>query len=305
MEFNIRDTRSREFFVIDDHFLDIYSAILGVYCTVVYMSLCRHADRQQKAFPAQQTIARECGISERIVRKSVKTLIDWNVIVAQREKGKTGRWERTIYCLRDKKEWSKPEAYGAGGYHGLNQMEKEVENHRHVVPVVSTGMGEQNPPAWDNSVHRHQDPTKVLTTTEVHKQQQKYSVSAPEKGADYQTFVDHLLATYKAGPGKGMPYPFNGQDGRQIKRLLGLYGLETLLALWDEFLACEWNWYDKGNKLVSVPRNLKVFESKVPNLLENGAFKRRILEQPPADPEAAAAVAGLVKSIGKKIKEVV
>jgi len=109
------------------------------------------------------------------------------------------------------------------------------------------------------------------------------AASATSKGKanpNYQTAVDHILDTYQKGPGKGQKYPFSGKDGKAVKRLLGIYGIDVFMAMWEDFLACNWDWYDKGNKLVKVPRNLQVFESKLTELLERETYKSRLSKKP-------------------------
>lgn len=93
---------------------------------------------------------------------------------------------------------------------------------------------------------------------------------------EHVAVVAHILDTYKAGPGKGAPYPFCARDGKTVQRLLSIYGVDTLLALWDQFLTEEWDWFDKGNKRVKVPRDLNVFQLKITTLLEAETYKKRI-----------------------------
>lgn len=103
--------------------------------------------------------------------------------------------------------------------------------------------------------------------------------TAVKEPTDYQRAVEHILASYALGPGKGTKYPFAGKDGRAVKRLLGLYGFPDLIALWDEFLVTKWDWVNSMNKTVTVPRNLQVFESKLTDLIERGTYKKRLYSQ--------------------------
>ena len=110
---------------------------------------------------------------------------------------------------------------------------------------------------------------------------------------NYQQVVDHLMASYRAKFGVG--YPFNGRCGKAVGRMVALYGPESVMALWDEFLDRDWNWYDKSNKLVRVARDIAVFETKLTWLLEDGKYKARI-QIPKA--EVKPAMVGMQETVG-------
>lgn len=124
--------------------------------------------------------------------------------------------------------------------------------------------------------------------------------TATKEPTEYQRAVEHIIASYALGPGKGTKYPFAGKDGRAVKRLLGLYGFPDLMALWDEFLVTKWDWVNSMNKTVTVPRNLQVFESKLTDLIERGSYKKRLYSQD----EKEGAKPG-IQSIGKVLGSVV
>jgi hypothetical protein len=50
-EIKIRALRRKEKFVIDDEYLNGYARLCGWNATLVYMSICRHADKDQYSFP--------------------------------------------------------------------------------------------------------------------------------------------------------------------------------------------------------------------------------------------------------------
>ena len=100
-EFEIRDIRKKEQFVVDDAYLNGYAKVCGVYASVVYVALCRHADiYHQTCFPSIPLIARKLGISGRQVMRALQILEDWNVIRKEKTNGKGNR-----YWLIDKKHW--------------------------------------------------------------------------------------------------------------------------------------------------------------------------------------------------------
>lgn len=103
--FKIRDLRKKDQFKIDDAYLNGYARVCGKDATLVYNSLCRHAEfESQKAFPSQEKIAYEHNISVRTVRRGLKKLIDYKIIIAERVREK-GKFMNYLYILLDKSEW--------------------------------------------------------------------------------------------------------------------------------------------------------------------------------------------------------
>lgn len=107
-QLKVRDLRQKEKFVINDAYLDSYARVLGVTASVVYMSLCRHADRNQECFPAQGLIAREHNISPRSVKRAIKMLKEANMILVRRERLGHGRWRNNVSVLLDRGQWRPP-----------------------------------------------------------------------------------------------------------------------------------------------------------------------------------------------------
>ncbi len=93
--------------MVDDVYLNGYARHLGVTTSMVYISLCRHVDRDQYAFPSQTKIAEELNISKRTVINSIATLKKWNLISVERERTER-KWARNSYFLLDKTVWKKP-----------------------------------------------------------------------------------------------------------------------------------------------------------------------------------------------------
>jgi len=100
-KFEIRDLREKNWFTMDNRFLDEYAPFLGVYAVGVYNSLCRHADKKQKAYPAEKTIAWEVNISPSMVGKSIKYLLFWGII----KKTRVGKHCTNRYYLLRKSTW--------------------------------------------------------------------------------------------------------------------------------------------------------------------------------------------------------
>lgn len=93
----------------DDAYLNGYARICGIYATGVYMSLCRHVNKQQTCFPGIDHIAEELNISRPSVIKGIKALEDQSIILVIRSKRKDGKQLPNEYALIDKSLW-KPKA---------------------------------------------------------------------------------------------------------------------------------------------------------------------------------------------------
>ena len=155
--FKVRDFRKKQFFLMDDVYLNGYAKFLGAHASCVYFSLCRHADKEQSAFPSEELIAKEFDMSVRTVRSKIKVLREYNLIRTVRERSKNGTWQHNTYYLIDKSEWIKPSANIAHGQpeatvaHGqpeatndINQGQITAYIHRQQVPLKETHI-EGNP----------------------------------------------------------------------------------------------------------------------------------------------------------------
>ena len=98
----IVDRREHGYFIIDDIFLDEYARICGVYVGAVYMSLCRHVNKERMCWPSVRRISDQWGMTPRSVISGLRWLEEHKLIKMYREKGRS-----TIYELLDKKKWWK------------------------------------------------------------------------------------------------------------------------------------------------------------------------------------------------------
>jgi DNA-binding transcriptional regulator YhcF (GntR family) len=105
--FKVRDLRQKAQYKVDDAYLNGYARVCKPIATVVYNSLCRHAEfNSQKAFPSQELMAYQHSISVKAVRRGIKKLIEYNIIMVERKR-KNGKFINYIYTLLDKSEWKK------------------------------------------------------------------------------------------------------------------------------------------------------------------------------------------------------
>lgn len=107
----IRDTRQKGMFQVDDEYLNGYARLCGSAATCVYISLCRHVNKTQQAWPSIDLITQELAFSKSTVIRAIKTLEQWGIILVEREKDKkTMRQSVNLYVLSDKKTWKKKPA---------------------------------------------------------------------------------------------------------------------------------------------------------------------------------------------------
>lgn len=106
MQIEIRNKRSKGWFYLDNDYLNGYARLMNPMTTLVYVSLCRHADNNtQECFPSMKLIAEECNISKPTVVKAIKELEDWNIISVERSLRQKDKQAPNIYTLLDKIVW--------------------------------------------------------------------------------------------------------------------------------------------------------------------------------------------------------
>ncbi len=118
-EFEVRDLRDK-FFLVDDAYLNGWARICGPYATLVYLTMCRHASKDQTCFPSVPLMADKLGISKRQVTRAIKILEFYNIIKVARQTG-----QKSLYWLVDKKYWKKKTItftkYMSGGNSGKDR----------------------------------------------------------------------------------------------------------------------------------------------------------------------------------------
>lgn len=146
-QFKVRDARTKQFFRIDDEYLNGYARLCGINATGVYAALCRHANKHQSCFPSKKLMAEELAISERSVYSALKKLQEWNVIrVEDQGRKDDGSFNSRVYVLLDKSVWKKkpvrkqgvPSANGAVGKKRHAPQANDDIHRRHVVPNKET-----------------------------------------------------------------------------------------------------------------------------------------------------------------------
>lgn len=164
----IRDRRRKQYFTVDDEYLNGYARYLGTTASMVYISLCRHASKEQTAYPSQKLIGEELGINERIVSQKIRLLELARLIRIDKIKRKDGTWLNNLYTLLDKSEWRKPTyiIHVAG-----NEKIKQLKNPKH-----DTKKGKTDTTQKDQK--SPQPPTSFMYLKETHINNQTHNNSA-------------------------------------------------------------------------------------------------------------------------------
>jgi len=103
----IRDLRRKQFYMMDDEYLNGYARLCGISATGVYMSLCRHANKEQQCWPQIDLVAKELAISSKTVTRAIKKLEQWGIVITERGGNDpiTKRKVVNVYTLIDKSFW--------------------------------------------------------------------------------------------------------------------------------------------------------------------------------------------------------
>jgi len=105
MERRIIDKRKKEKFMVDDEYLNGQAKLCGWQGTIVYNSLCRHANINQESFPSIKLMAEQHGVSRPTIFKGIENLEKRKVIKVVKTRTKDGKWLNNTYILLDKSEW--------------------------------------------------------------------------------------------------------------------------------------------------------------------------------------------------------
>jgi hypothetical protein len=101
----IIDKRVKEKFMMDDAYLNGYARFCGWKATLVYLSLCRHVDKNQYCFPSISLMAKEHKVCREVIMDGIKTLVGRKIIVVEKVRRKQGKWKNNAYILLDKSGW--------------------------------------------------------------------------------------------------------------------------------------------------------------------------------------------------------
>jgi DNA-binding transcriptional regulator GbsR (MarR family) len=104
----LRDKFRKNVYLMPDEYLNGWAKKCGWKASLVYNSLWRHADRDGRSFPSIELMAKQHGVSENTIRRGLKTLVDFNLVIREEKRDSKGKFIHNIYTLTDKLEWKVP-----------------------------------------------------------------------------------------------------------------------------------------------------------------------------------------------------
>src|ERR1035437_10490564 len=94
---NIRDSRGKEWFWVDNDFIDKATKVLTPAAVSVYLSLCRHSKNDsQECYPSMRLMAGEMGIGKTTVVRATKLLEQLGLISIIRSKKEDGTQSNNV-----------------------------------------------------------------------------------------------------------------------------------------------------------------------------------------------------------------
>ena len=245
--FKIRDLRKKEQFIVDDAYINGYAIQAGIYGTGVYLELCRHAGRDQTAFPSIEHMAEKLGIGRDSVIEGIKKLQEFNIIQVKR----LGKRLCNQYTLLDKSEWVKSAtATSPKGGCSRSQRLGEVapsdskdahsKDAHNILPASPPASGSSQGVGEELVIEPSDDftPSRAL--------QRREAKERGYKGAE----TNPLLAWGEARVGRRFPNPL--KQKRFIADMLRVgYSSEAIKEAWLELEDSEW-WLKRGFDFADV-----------------------------------------------------
>ena len=121
---------------MDDAYLNGMARLCGLQATLVYSSLCRHANKYQYAFPSIKLMSEQHSVHRDTIIKGIKNLEKRNVIEIEKKRTKDGKWLNNTYILIDRSEWN----YNHVGVSNVDSRvaHTDMDNHVSHVGVSNT-----------------------------------------------------------------------------------------------------------------------------------------------------------------------
>ena len=107
----IVDRRFDGFFQVPDILIDEYVRVIGMGAVAVYLSMCRHANRDRQSWPGMRKMCFELGMGASTVNRGIKVLEAHSMIKVDRK-----HRAFNIYSLLKPFRWKKTKVvrYGVG-----------------------------------------------------------------------------------------------------------------------------------------------------------------------------------------------
>ncbi len=213
-EFQVRDLRIKEKFSMDDEYLNGYAKNCGWKATVVYLSLCRHANKNQECFPSEKFISKELRISRASVMRGIKILVRANIISIERKRNEKGKWFNNVYVLWDKKHW-----------HPIQVANSNMDkNERH---VANSNMASQVANSVEPCRPQHETQVADSDTKDTHEKETHRKDTPDEKAVRLAKLLFDLIVKNNPSGRLG-----NVSEKERIEKVKSWAGdIDRLLAL--------------------------------------------------------------------------
>ena len=103
---------------------------------------------------------------------------------------------------------------------------------------------------------------------------------SPEKKAiehpGIKTLIAHINQSYKSK--NGCNYPMGYDSIKICQKLLKTLNLSQIRALWDVFMARDWDWKNQDGVMVKVPYDLRIFKNKLTIIMEDSSWRTRMIK---------------------------
>lgn len=103
-------TKNGHWFKVDNIFIDTYAKELGHIASIIYISIKRHANREDASWPSYKLISEELGISERTVIRHIGELEKYGLIYKDKNRRK-GQWDHNVYYITERESWLTPDDF--------------------------------------------------------------------------------------------------------------------------------------------------------------------------------------------------
>ena len=248
--FQIRDKRQKGFFMINNEYLNGYAKYLSPVITIVYLTLCRHVDSEEKCWPSIKLISEKNNISRSSVLRSIKILEKMNMIKVERDFAARGnKKQNNIYTLLDKNVWEKnPSIIEIPGFPSI------IESS---IPSISREL-EGNPLVKGIKIAK-----AILPLNENLKDSQSVVINE-----EFSKTNGNVIAVFSAFQKSGLNPHINYGNKTQrnaAEFLVKTYGLQEIIATIEQISTIK----DRFAPVITSPYELKEKLGKLKIYLEN------------------------------------
>jgi len=253
MKIRIIDNRKKEKFMMDDEYLNGQAKVCGWQATLVYVSLCRHVNKQQECFPSIKLMQEELSVGRNTILKGIKNLEKHNIIKIEKARSDNGKWLNNIYVLIDKSEWIRSQV-----------LLKDMDQTTSRVPLRTQPCPSQNKTkSLTGTLRKHIEGNTYKETHALLRKEQSYGNEQ----------INELLTIFETTMG----FPSSGSKDRWMaKHLLNNFNQDQLKAMLAYCASNEYAprigsleklWYKRGDVVAGI-KSYQLKQSNKPKTLK-------------------------------------